>query len=1157
MLWSILRIGFTTIFALIAITLCLIAWSLSTTEGSRDLANIIHLEDKRFHLNITSGNLLQGIAADQFTWKSESISISAANIKSKWNSYCLLKVTFCADSLIADKVYIELRDGQKTQNNRKKSLSKIDLPVAFNIGALKVKELTIVPRQSDQPIVLNNVFLQASTIKNTINIAEASVNYLKNRAKLEGTIELEENISVSLQLDAIVHDVLRTQDLNLSADLHGNLSSLNFSAMSFGALNSSMKGSVNILRSELPIDIAVTWADNRWSLKNGKTISSLNTEILAKGDLHDLRTSLKTQLSVEGYPESKIEITGNFSKTTFRSQDIEVKVLQGIVKGDVDIDWREGINWSSSLYFEGLNPEQLNVEFPGNLAGIFQSKGNLNRDNVLNLQINPAVIQGELRGHPLHIDSILAFHQDTWKLESLRLSSEENNLSVSGEYGELWDISGKIALSSIEKLLPGSRGDVSGNFSLRGDKISPDIRVNLSSTQLRYEDLYATNVVLEGDIQKLGLNKSDIKLKTEHFEIRRQAFTSFTHLYGTRQKHQLSFSSTGPQKLDISAKISGNLDSTGDWTGVLYNSHFAIIDQTYKQKNPANLSWSFKLKEFSINAHCWTNVESQLCLQRNLDFAKKGRADIQLNKYPLSSINQFLENNAKLSGLGDINLTASWDIEQPQNNRILAGLDISQGKITIQKKQQQDLVIHYESLNISTVATKNQIEFTTSVETKRFGTAKANFVLDPKQQPMLIQDSNISLNGLDLTVLESFLPEVERISGQLSVQGKITGNTGAPIIKGTVILNEPELISEKLPIALSGGQLVLSIQDKELKLRSTLLSGSDKIDLSGTGNFINGNNYTGQLNIKSNSLRFSQKPLVSAILSPDINVEIKPARVNVTGSIGVTNTDINIKSIPEGATATSPDVVVINQKPVNDSPAASEINTNIAVVLGKDIKLTGYGLKATLAGDFQVKKTAQESARFFGEIEVSEGTYKSYGQDLTIDRGQILLVGPIKQTALDIEAFREVDSIKAGLRLTGTVDNLIINLYSDPSLEQERILSYIVLGRDIRTTEESSDNSVLSTAAVSMGIYNGRGLATNIAETFGVEDFNIEAAGRGDDTQVLLSGRLSPKLVVRYGIGVFTPVNTLFLRYDLGKQVYLETTQGLESAVDLFYSFAF
>ena len=59
--------------------------------------------------------------------------------------------------------------------------------------------------------------------------------------------------------------------------------------------------------------------------------------------------------------------------------------------------------------------------------------------------------------------------------------------------------------------------------------------------------------------------------------------------------------------------------------------------------------------------------------------------------------------------------------------------------------------------------------------------------------------------------------------------------------------------------------------------------------------------------------------------------------------------------------------------------------------------------------------------------------------------------------------------------------------------------------------------------------------------------------GSGATTSVVASGELSERLSLRYGVGVFAPANTIALRYELTKRLYLEAASGLASSLDLFY----
>jgi len=133
-----------------------------------------------------------------------------------------------------------------------------------------------------------------------------------------------------------------------------------------------------------------------------------------------------------------------------------------------------------------------------------------------------------------------------------------------------------------------------------------------------------------------------------------------------------------------------------------------------------------------------------------------------------------------------------------------------------------------------------------------------------------------------------------------------------------------------------------------------------------------------------------------------------------------------------------------------------------------------------------------------------------------------------------------------------------ITLFTDPAdKNQDAILSYIILGRDIN---EASDQEadLLQTAALALAVRGGRSLGGGVASALGVQEFGLETRGSGDDTELVVTGRINDRLLLKYGRGVFDSQNTLYLRYDLTKKLYLEAaTSAVQNAADLFYSFSF
>ena len=61
-----------------------------------------------------------------------------------------------------------------------------------------------------------------------------------------------------------------------------------------------------------------------------------------------------------------------------------------------------------------------------------------------------------------------------------------------------------------------------------------------------------------------------------------------------------------------------------------------------------------------------------------------------------------------------------------------------------------------------------------------------------------------------------------------------------------------------------------------------------------------------------------------------------------------------------------------------------------------------------------------------GTIKLIDGTFKAYGQDLVINKGNLTFAGPVNKPILDFEAIRNPDAIEdnvtAGIRIKGPSD---------------------------------------------------------------------------------------------------------------------------------------
>ncbi|MCQ7044145.1 translocation/assembly module TamB domain-containing protein, partial [Escherichia coli] len=81
----------------------------------------------------------------------------------------------------------------------------------------------------------------------------------------------------------------------------------------------------------------------------------------------------------------------------------------------------------------------------------------------------------------------------------------------------------------------------------------------------------------------------------------------------------------------------------------------------------------------------------------------------------------------------------------------------------------------------------------------------------------------------------------------------------------------------------------------------------------------------------------------------------------------------------------------------------------LTIHVGNNVRLEAFGLKARLTGDLKVAQDKQ-GLGLNGQINIPDGRFHAYGQDLIVRKGELLFSGPPDQPLLNIEAIRNPDA---------------------------------------------------------------------------------------------------------------------------------------------------
>ena len=229
------------------------------------------------------------------------------------------------------------------------------------------------------------------------------------------------------------------------------------------------------------------------------------------------------------------------------------------------------------------------------------------------------------------------------------------------------------------------------------------------------------------------------------------------------------------------------------------------------------------------------------------------------------------------------------------------------------------------------------------------------------------------------------------------------------------------------------------------------------------------------------------------------------------------------------------------------------------VHMGDQIFIDAFGLKAKLSGDLKVTQDARRGLGLNGQVNVDDGRFHAYGQDLIVRTGHVIFAGPPSRPQLNIEAIRNPEAIEddvtAGIRVTGNAMRPKVTVFSEPALSQQQTLSYLLRGQGLDTS--SDDNSMITSALVGLGVSQTGRIIGEIGDAVGIKDLGVDTAGVGESSQVVVSGYILPGLQLKYGVGIFDSLATITLRYRLMPRLYLEAASGVNQAFDVLYSFEY
>ena len=1043
------------------------------------------------------------------------------------------------------------------------SLPSVQIPLRISVPHFHVDDFRF---EQATPIVINSLTLSGEAYQHDISISSLSVVAPQGNADLKGHIKLDKDypLNVSL-LSQLTVDSAAGQ--TLSAKIHGSVANLAVKASLKGPVTTNMDVVIKPLAPNMPFSVAVKQLNTHWPFTGEVQYQVNHANLTASGDLNQYQLTLIGAVKGQQIPPIDLRMAGAGSITSINLSQMQVDTLGGQINGQASADWKTQMSWDAKLDLDDIQPDRYWPKAQGHVSGHLETLGHLTKAGGWQVEFPVLALNGEVRNYPLHLAGEVSAGDEQGKgqfdvaTQGLTLAHGENRIEVQGRLAKQWNMNVKLRIPDVAKSLPDAKGKLQGTMRLRGKAKQPDIHLTVDGGDIAWQkQLRIRQFTLKGTVSPLVKPTLDLALSANDIVYQQHKMT-FAQLAvkGTQDKHKIALKVAAPEpKLRTDVAFDGQLELKPSilWKGEI--DHWSIGSDigAWQLQRKTGLIVDADKEEVSIDAHCWKDGTASICLDKPTTIGQKGAVALSAHQMDFQQLAMFLPQETALHGSVDAEVLASW---APDKAPIVdVNLMLGQGKVV----QQLDapLTVAWDKANLNAHLEENQLKAQWQIDFTQNGSLSGQVAINDVTKSQKEMQGHLALTPLNLDFLANQFGEYSKVTSIIATDLDFRGDMLHPKVNGLLTIDQIAVHGEISPVDINSGHVKIEFKDYLAQLQSSITTQDGELLLTGDADWTDLANWRVNAHVGADSLMVDMPPMVKAKVVPDLSLAMKPKLATISGNIALPWGRVVVEELPQSAVSVSKDQIILDKhfKPVNeDNRFPFDIETAVSIDIGNDFKLDAFGLKAGLTGHLNV--TQKDKGPFVtGEIHLIDGTYRSFGQDLVIQEGKIVMNGAVDQPSLSITAIRNPDNIEddvtAGIKVTGSADAPQVTVFSDPSMPQANALSYLLRGQDI---DGEAGGNAMTTALIGLSLAQSGKLVGELGQAVGVQDLQLDTAGSGDDSQVTVSGYILPGLQVKYGVGIFNSVGEFTVRYRLMKDLYVEAVSGLTSAVDVLYQFEF
>lgn len=322
----------------------------------------------------------------------------------------------------------------------------------------------------------------------------------------------------------------------------------------------------------------------------------------------------------------------------------------------------------------------------------------------------------------------------------------------------------------------------------------------------------------------------------------------------------------------------------------------------------------------------------------------------------------------------------------------------------------------------------------------------------------------------------------QQLTGGLAVAADFGGRLADPRLNGVVRANALTYENETFGTRVTQMRLDGRFTNDRLELRDfSGRAGDGTVRASGAVGLAANSGFPMDIAVKLDGARLARSEAITSVVTGTLNVTNNPqAGGFIRGELSLPETRYRVAW--QGGTEIR-QLTGVRRKGDNSDPLAARTASRQAAARPADWKLdirvradneiyvTGMGLDSEWKTNMRVTGTTA-APRVTGRIEAIRGRYSFSGHQFDLEQGIITFNGPMMNPTLQIKAQTRIDTVTAGIQVTGSAQQPDIAFISTPTLPQDEILARILFGDNVANL---SAVQAVQLAAALNGLRGGSG----------------------------------------------------------------------------------